>query len=57
MIGQHGLKNENYAKYVARHEVLCTLEDVLRQSALVLKEKGRFYMVHRPFGLRRSWQE
>ena len=51
MIGQHGLKNENHAKYVARHEVLCTLEDVLRQSALVLKEKGRFYMVHRPFRL------
>lgn len=51
MIGDHGLKNENYAKYVARHEVLCTLEDVLRQSSLVLKEKGRFYMVHRPFRL------
>lgn len=51
MIGSHGLKNENEAKYIARHEVLCTLEDVLRESARLLKGKGRFYMVHRPFRL------
>lgn len=51
MIGSHGLKNENEAKYIARHEVLCTLEDVLRESASLLKGKGRFYMVHRPFRL------
>lgn len=51
MIGNHGLKNENEAKYIARHEVLCTLEDVLRESAKLLKSKGRFYMVHRPFRL------
>lgn len=51
MIGEHGLKNENEALYIARHEVLCTLEDILRESAKVLKQKGRFYMVHRPFRL------
>ncbi|MDO4313019.1 MAG: tRNA1(Val) (adenine(37)-N6)-methyltransferase [Eubacteriales bacterium] len=51
MIGEHGVKNVNEAKYIARHEVLCTLEDVLKQSAKLLKEKGRFYMVHRPFRL------
>lgn len=51
MIGDHGLKNENEAKYIARHEVLCTLEDVLRESARLLENKGRFYMVHRPFRL------
>ena len=51
MIGEHGLKNENEAMYVARHEVLCTLDDVLRESAKLLAPKGRFYMVHRPFRL------
>lgn len=51
MIGEHGLKNENEAIYAARHEVLCTLDDVLRESAKLLAPKGRFYMVHRPFRL------
>lgn len=51
MIGDHGLKNEKEALYIARHEALCTLDDVLAQSAKVLKVKGRFYMVHRPFRL------
>ena len=51
MIGEHGLKNEKEALYIARHEALCTLDDVLAQSAKVLKVKGRFYMVHRPFRL------
>lgn len=51
MIGAHGLKNDNEAKYIARHEVLCTLEDVLRESERILPDKGRFYMVHRPFRL------
>ena len=51
MIGEHGLKNENEALYIARHEALCTLDDMLRESARLLKPKGRFYMVHRPFRL------
>ena len=51
MIGEHGLKNNNEAKYIARHEVYCTLQDVVEQSAKLLKDKGRFYMVHRPFRL------
>ena len=42
---------EKEALYIARHEALCTLDDVLAQSAKVLKVKGRFYMVHRPFRL------
>ena len=48
MIGAHGLKNDNEAKYIARHEVLCTLEDVVREAAGLLRPGGRFYMVHRP---------
>ena len=51
MIGDHGLKNDNEALYIARHEALCTLDDILRESAKLLKPKGRFYMVHRPFRL------
>ena len=51
MIGQHGLQNADEAKTIARHEILCTLEDIIAQSARLLKPRGRFYMVHRPFRL------
>nr|WP_294469907.1 tRNA1(Val) (adenine(37)-N6)-methyltransferase [uncultured Sellimonas sp.] len=51
MIGQHGITNTSSAKTIARHEVLCTLDDILRESARLLKFHGRFYMVHRPFRL------
>ena len=49
MTGSHGLVNPHQA--IARHEVLCTLEDVVSQAAKVLVSNGRFYMVHRPFRL------
>src|SRR5699024_1865880 len=51
MIGSHGLTGDNRAKTIARHETLCTLEDLLEQSAKILRPRGRFYMVHRPFRL------
>ncbi len=52
MLNNHGLKNTGDARTIARHEVLCTLEDILRESAKILPEsKGRFYMVHKPFRL------
>lgn len=51
MIGAHGLQNKDSAKAIARHEVLCDLDDILRESAKVLRLGGRFYMVHRPFRL------
>ena len=56
MIGQHGLQNPYMAKAIARHEILCTLEDVVSQAARVLKDRGRFYMVHRPFRLAEIFQ-
>ena len=46
-----GLKNPDLPKAIARHEVLCTLEDVVREAAKLLKTGGRFYMVHRPHRL------
>lgn len=51
MIGKHGLVNPDAPKAIARHEILCTLEDVIRQAAFLLKPGGSFYLVHRPFRL------
>ncbi len=51
MNDSHGLKNPDLPKAIARHEVLCTLEDVVRESAKVLRPGGRLYMVHRPHRL------
>ena len=51
MIGQHGLTNPDAPKAIARHEILCTLEDVVRSAAKLLKTGGKFCMVHRPFRL------
>lgn len=51
MIGQHGLVNPHGEKAIARHEILCTLEDVIENAAALLVPGGHFYMVHRPFRL------
>lgn len=51
MTGNHGLVNKDMPKTIARHEILCTLEDVVREASKVLKPNGRFYLVHRPFRL------
>ena len=51
MTDQHGLKNPELPKAIARHEILCSFEDVARETAKLLKPGGRFYLVHRPFPL------
>lgn len=51
MLADHGLRNPDSARAVARHEVLCSLDDILRESMRLLQDKGRFYMIHRPFRL------
>lgn len=51
MTANHGLQNPEQPKAIARHELLCTLEDVIEQAARVLLPNGRFYLVHRPFRL------
>lgn len=51
MTEHHGLTNPGAPKAIARHELLCTLEDVISQAGRLLKPGGNFYMVHRPFRL------
>ena len=40
--------NPNDRKAIARHEVLATLDDIVKESSLLLNSKGRLAMVHRP---------
>lgn len=47
----HGLVNDYSAKAIARHELLCNLEDIIRESARLLVPSGRLYMIHRPHRL------
>lgn len=51
MKGQAGLVNENKSKMIARHEITCTLEDIIQNASFVLKDKGKLYMIHRPHRL------
>ena len=51
MTEHHGITNPEAPKAIARHEILCSLEDVISQAAKLLKPGGNFYMVHRPFRL------
>lgn len=46
-----GIKNGLTSKTIARHEVMCTLEDVISASQRLLVPQGRLYMVHRPHRL------
>lgn len=43
-----GITNENEAKLISRHETTANLEDFISISKDLLKDKGEFYMVHRP---------
>ena len=40
--------SDNGEKSIARHEILCTLEDVVKSAAGLLKSNGRFFMIHKP---------
>ena len=51
MIGQHGLTNPHLPKAIARHEILCSFDDVACQAARVLKDRGRFFWCTGRFGL------
>jgi tRNA1Val (adenine37-N6)-methyltransferase len=46
--GNGGLKNKECAKAIARHETTAELSDFIGEASLLLKDRGDFYMVHRP---------
>lgn len=48
MKGGSGIQNNTDTKSISRHEVMCTLDDVIRISRDLLVSKGKFFMVHRP---------
>ena len=48
MSGEGGLKNEGELKTISRHEIYCTLEDIIKTASKLLQFRGRFYMIHRP---------
>ena len=43
-----GLKSESKEKLISKHEIECNLKDIIKNSYKILKDKGEFYMVHRP---------
>lgn len=43
-----GIINPDDKNAIARHEICCTLEDVIIACRALLKDNGRVYMVHRP---------
>lgn len=51
MINEHGKQNPTEAKSIARHEVLCNLEDIISAVDYLLKPFGKFFIIHRPFRL------
>lgn len=47
-IGGGGIESRNQAKAIARHEISAGLDDFVRLASKLLKDRGDFYMVHRP---------
>ncbi|BAH08399.1 tRNA1(Val) (adenine(37)-N6)-methyltransferase [Clostridium kluyveri] len=43
-----GIINSKEKNAIARHEICCELEDVIRAAKTVLRDNGKFYMIHRP---------
>ncbi len=43
-----GIVNPNKNFALSRHEISCTLEDIMRIAQYLLKNKGKLYLVHRP---------
>lgn len=43
-----GLRSKNPSAAIARHEIMCSLEDVIKSAAALLKPLGKLSMIHRP---------
>ena len=48
VIEEDAQENEEESKLISRHEILASLDDFIRVSNIMLKDKGEFYMIHRP---------
>ena len=46
--GNTGVLNQAQGKLISKHEIKCTLEDIIETAFYLLKNNGEFYMVHRP---------
>lgn len=47
-LSNSGILNDKDKCSIARHEVCCKLEDVIIAARTLLKDNGKFFMVHRP---------
>lgn len=47
-LGEKSNLNENEYLQIARHEIKITLEQIIQSASRILKQKGRFAIVHRP---------
>ena len=43
-----GIENSNKQKFISKIETTASLEDFIKVSKQILKDKGQFFMVHRP---------
>ena len=61
-LNNSGIINSEDKLAIARHEILCNLEDVISAARILLKDNGRLFMVHRPerladiFGIMRKYK-
>lgn len=51
MIDNHGIRNPDSVRAIARHEILCNFDDVARIASRMLRPGGKLFLVHRPFRL------
>ena len=51
MIDSHGIKNPDSPRAIARHEIMCTFDDVASITAKMLRPGGKMFLIHRPFRL------
>ena len=47
-LSNSGIVNPEDKLAIARHEIKCKLEDVIKAARILLKDNGRMFMVHRP---------
>ena len=46
-VEKESLLNKNEIKSIARHEIYITLEEIIKTSYAMLKDKGKLYIIHR----------